>query len=89
MLEPKCDTCGSVMESMPEHLFSAQWGGLAVDVKVGVHHLGKGEVCPTCVKKALATIVEHGIFVGRKITIPSNIAPLIPAVEEHKSWSLR
>jgi hypothetical protein len=84
-----CDICKEVVTEEPEHLFSAMWGGFAIDIKVGIQKIQNGEICPTCIKKALKVIAENGIFMGRRITIPENLEPPVPAVVEKKSWSIR
>jgi hypothetical protein len=68
---------------------SAQLGGQVIDIKIGINRIGQGDQCPKCIRKALLVIAEKGMFVGRRITLPENIEPLIAAREEKHSWSLR
>lgn len=90
MIFYSCDVCKQTMEHPTEPLLSLKHGGLLMDVKVGIHRIGEGHVCNTCIRQTLTMIAEHGIISGRKITLPEDLKPLVESLAtEKRDWTIR
>lgn len=85
----QCDLCHQDMEVSTEHLSILHHGALVIDIKVGINQPYEGDICTDCIRKNLVLIAEKGIFVGRKITLPEDVKPMVEAKEIKKSWLIR
>lgn len=84
-----CDVCNSLIEGNPEHQFQLNHGAQVFDIRVGLNGTYKGIQCVPCIVKGLKLIADHGMFVGRKITLPETIKPETEALAEKVSWVIR
>ena len=83
-----CDVCGNVMEQPTEHLGILSHGAQILEIRTGINKLYEGDQCLDCTKKLLSLVIEKGIFVGRKITLPEQEKPVLEAIEQKHSYRL-
>jgi len=85
----ECDVCHLPTDQPVEPLLGMKHGGQILEIKIGIHRLGEGHQCLSCVRKQLLDIASFGIIVGKRITLPEDMKPLVASEVKRESWSLR